>query len=85
MVLSQTYLGFPGSYYIESPSLFMVTPLRVCREGRGYNLISSMPAAGSRDCYYDSSTGRLHFGNMFLSPVIDRRVVLEKVFVHYKV
>lgn len=84
MVLSTTYTGVPGLTYLQVADLIMVEPLRVCREGVGYNLVSSMPT-GSRDCYYEASTGKIHFTTAFAIHSVNRRFVLEKIFVLYKV
>jgi hypothetical protein len=92
-ILSQTYNSVSGSTYVQAGELRFVIPLKVCREGIQYDVVTT-GNPGNRQVGYNSSNGRFTFLNPFVSvpggPSLTPSggsplMIPEKVYIEYKI
>lgn len=90
-IATKYYTTIPGLDVVHDPLWGPGTRiLRVCREGRGYNIIGPAPASGSRDCQHDQHSKTILFGDVFTQVIESSSSVgavtmtPEKVMVRFK-
>ena len=79
-------VGFPGAYSVIDPSLAYTVPIKICRDNKEFDIVSTTP--GNRQARYVAAEGRVTFADPFTSaPVIGppgSTGGVEKVYVKFK-